>query len=169
MRVSFGAVPNSVKRKNTVAKPAPTTASTNATSGAPSHAHTNAKKKLYDPKMNTAGLATVFFLLTLFGTDPKDTRIHRSPPPWAALIGLPLLGFLLLYAASDLPKLGDPASPASVHISPVYLENSLQDTNTPNVVTTVLMDYRSLDTLIETVVIFTAGIACALLLRRNKA
>jgi len=116
-----------------------------------------------------AGLGTVFFLLTLFGTAPKDTRLHRPPPPWAALIGLPLLGFLLLYAASDLPKFGDPVSPASVHISPVYLENSLQDTNTPNVVTSVLMDYRSLDTLIETVVIFTAGIACALLLRRNKA
>ena len=116
-----------------------------------------------------AGLATVFFLLTLFGTAPKDTRIRRPSPPWAALIGLPLLGFLLLYAANDLPKFGDPISPASVHISPVYLENSLQDTNTPNVVTSVLMDYRSLDTLIETVVIFTAGIACALLLRRNKA
>ena len=116
-----------------------------------------------------AGLATVFFLLTLFGTAPKDTHIRRPSPPWAALIGLPLLGFLLLYAANDLPKFGDPISPASVHISPVYLENSLQDTNTPNVVTSVLMDYRSLDTLIETVVIFTAGIACALLLRRNQA
>jgi hypothetical protein len=29
------------------------------------------------------------------------------------------------------------------------------------------MDYRSLDTMGETVVIFAAGIACALLLRRN--
>ena len=116
-----------------------------------------------------AGLGTVFFLLTLFGTSPKDTRLHRPSPPWAALIGLPLLGFLLLYAAEDLPKFGDPASPASVHISPVYLENSMHDTLTPNVVTSVLMDYRAFDTLLETVVIFTAGIACALLLRRNKA
>lgn len=115
-----------------------------------------------------AGLATVLFLLTLFGTAPKDTRIDRSSPRWPVLIGLPLLGFLLLYAASDLPKFGDPTSPASVHISPVYLENSLEDTRTPNVVTSVLMDYRSLDTLIETVVIFTSGIACALLLRRSR-
>jgi multicomponent Na+:H+ antiporter subunit B len=115
-----------------------------------------------------AGLATVFFLLTLFETAPKDTRIHRSPPPWAAIIGLPLLGFLLLYAANDLPQFGDPSSPASVHISPFYLENSLQDTNTPNVVTSLLMDYRSFDTLIETVVIFTSGVACALLLRRSQ-
>jgi len=115
-----------------------------------------------------AGLATVFFLLTLFVTAPKDTSIRHHAPPWAALIGLPLLGLLLLYAAEDLPKFGDLASPASVHVSPVYLKNSLQDTQTPNVVTSVLMDYRALDTLIETVVIFTAGIGCALLLRRNQ-
>ena len=114
-----------------------------------------------------AGLATVLFLLTLFGTDPKDTRLRHTPPSLAKLIVFPLLGVLLLYAASDLPGFGDPNSPASVHISPTYLEQSYQDTLTPNVVTSVLMDYRSLDTMVETVVIFSAGIACALLLRRD--
>ncbi|MDC1152406.1 DUF4040 domain-containing protein [Nitrospinaceae bacterium] len=114
-----------------------------------------------------AGLATVLFLLTLFGTDPKDTRLRRPPPSLAKLIVFPLLGVLLLYAASDLPGFGDPNSPASIHISPTYLEQSYQDTLTPNVVTSVLMDYRSLDTMVETVVIFSAGIACALLLRRD--
>jgi multicomponent Na+:H+ antiporter subunit B len=113
-----------------------------------------------------AGLATVLFLLTLFGTAPKDTRLRRPPPSLAALICFPLLGVLLLYAASDLPVYGDPNSPASVHISPAYLEQSYIDTHTPNVVTSVLMDYRSLDTMVETVVIFASGIACALLLRR---
>ena len=87
----------------------------------------------------------------------------------AALVSLPLLGLLLLYAANDLPQFGDPQSPPSTHISPTYLEQSYQDTHTPNVVTSILMDYRSLDTMIETVVIFTAGIACALLLRRHSS
>ena len=114
-----------------------------------------------------AGLGTVLFLLTLFGTAPKDTRLRRPPPSLAMLIIFPLLGVLLLYAADDLPEFGDPNSPASVHISPTYLEQSYQDTHTPNVVTSVLMDYRSLDTMVETVVIFAAGIACALLLRRH--
>jgi multicomponent Na+:H+ antiporter subunit B len=114
-----------------------------------------------------AGLGTVLFLLTLFGTAPKDTRLRRPPPSLATLIVFPLLGVLLLYAADDLPEFGDPNSPASVHISPTYIERSYQDTHTPNVVTSVLMDYRSLDTMGETVVIFTAGIACALLLRRK--
>ena len=114
-----------------------------------------------------AGLATVLFLLTLFGTAPKDTRLRRPPPSVTTLIVFPLLGILLLYAASDIPGFGDPNSPASVHISSTYLERSYQDTHTPNVVTAVLMDYRSLDTMVETVVIFASGIACALLLRRH--
>jgi len=116
-----------------------------------------------------AGLATVFFLLTLFGTDPQDTLIRRTPPPLAALVGLPILGVLLLYAANDLPAFGDPASPASTYVSPFYIERSLADTQTPNIVTAILMDYRALDTLMETAVIFTAGLACWLLLRRDTA
>ena len=116
-----------------------------------------------------AGLATVFFLMTLFGTQPKDTRIRRSPAPLVACLGLPVLGVLLLFAAEDLPKFSDPQSPANVHIATAYLKNTFEETNTPNVVTAVLMDYRAFDTLIETAVIFTAGIACAVLLRRDKA
>ena len=115
-----------------------------------------------------AGLATVFFLLTLFSTSEKDNVIRRPPVSKAAFIGLPILGLLLLYGAGDLPAFGDPASPASTYISTDYLQKSLDDTATPNVVTAVLMDYRSFDTFIETVVIFTAGIACALILRKGN-
>ena len=116
-----------------------------------------------------AGLATVFFLLTLFGASEEDTRIRRSAIPWTALIALPIVAVLLLYGAADLPAFGDLGSPASTHISPFYLDNSVEQTRTPNVVTAILMDYRSLDTLIETIVIFTAGIGCALILRRADA
>ncbi|MGH7168320.1 MAG: hydrogen gas-evolving membrane-bound hydrogenase subunit E, partial [Nitrospiraceae bacterium] len=59
-------------------------------------------------------------------------------------------------------------SPPNVHISPVYLERSFEETRTRNVVTSVIMDYRGFDTLIETTVIFTAGIATSLLLWRHK-
>lgn len=114
-----------------------------------------------------AGLATVFFLLTLFRTKEKDTIIRRPPVSRAAFIGLPLLGLLLLYGAGDLPVFGDLTAPASTYISTDYLTNSVAQTNTPNVVTSVLMDYRSFDTFIETIVIFTAGIACALILRKG--
>ena len=74
----------------------------------------------------------------------------------------------LIYGTLDMPKWGDPNSPASTHVSPYYLHHSLEQTGTPNVVTSVLADYRGYDTLGETTVIFTAGMACILLLRRSR-
>jgi multicomponent Na+:H+ antiporter subunit B len=79
-----------------------------------------------------------------------------------------LLGAVLIYGTLDMPKWGDPHSPANTHVSPYYLRHSLEDTATPNVVTSVLADYRGYDTLGETTVIFTAGMACILLLRRTR-
>lgn len=84
---------------------------------------------------------------------------------------LPILGIflaLLVYAERDLPDRGDPQSPASIHVSPRYIEQALHETKTPNIVTAVLADYRGYDTLGETVVILTAGLAVILILSRGK-
>jgi multicomponent Na+:H+ antiporter subunit B len=79
-----------------------------------------------------------------------------------------ILGGLLVYGSLDFPLWGDAYSPASSHVSPYYIENTLNDTSVPNIVTSVLADYRGYDTMFETVVIFTAGIACIFLLRTLK-
>lgn len=79
-----------------------------------------------------------------------------------------VLGLLMVYGAQGLPPVGDPTSPPNVHISPVYLARSFEETRTPNVVTSIIMDYRAFDTLIETAVIFTAGIAASMLLGRHR-
>ena len=83
--------------------------------------------------------------------------------------GLIILMFLalMLYATSGLPPVGDPNAPANVHVSPTYIEDSLKDTHTPNIVTAVLADYRGYDTLGEAIVIFTAGLACVLILMKR--
>jgi multicomponent Na+:H+ antiporter subunit B len=78
-----------------------------------------------------------------------------------------LLAAALIYGTLDMPKWGDPHSPAASHVSPYYLEHSIEHTATPNVVTSVLADYRGYDTLGETTVVFTAGMACILLLKRR--
>ncbi|MFH1723585.1 MAG: hydrogen gas-evolving membrane-bound hydrogenase subunit E [Elusimicrobiota bacterium] len=75
---------------------------------------------------------------------------------------------VLFYAAPGLPPIGDPGDPGTVHVSPRYIHDSLQDTDTPNVVTAVLADYRGYDTLGETTVILTAGLACLLILGTRK-
>jgi multicomponent Na+:H+ antiporter subunit B len=77
-------------------------------------------------------------------------------------------GAVLLMVVQPLPPWGDPTAPPAVHVSPRYLTTTIADTGTPNAVTSVLADYRSYDTLIETVVIFAAGAGAWLLLHRRS-
>lgn len=79
-----------------------------------------------------------------------------------------MTGAVLIYAEGDFPAWGDPESPANSYVSKYYLENSIKDTNVPNVVTSVLADYRGYDTMFETCVIFVAGLAIIAILRRSK-
>ncbi|KPK17917.1 MAG: sodium:proton antiporter [Nitrospira bacterium SG8_3] len=74
-------------------------------------------------------------------------------------------GVLLISATGDFPGWADPASPASTHLSPHFIEKTMEETSVPNIVTAVLADYRGYDTMYETAVIFTAGLACFILLR----
>lgn len=85
-----------------------------------------------------------------------------------ALIAVIMTGALLIYGTVDMPDWGDPNSLPNTHVSPRYIEKTIEETATPNAVTSVVADYRGYDTLGETTVIFTAGIICILLLRRHK-
>lgn len=110
-----------------------------------------------------AGISTVLLLATLW-----LTKTEERPPVHS--IALPLFvavvtGAALIYATMDLPPFGVADAPIHKHVAPYYLANSLKDTLVPNVVTSTLSDYRGYDTLGETTVIFTAGIAVMLLLR----
>lgn len=71
---------------------------------------------------------------------------------------------VLLQAAAELPAVGDGDSPAFTHVAPYYLEHAHEETGAPNFVTAVLADYRGYDTFGELTVIFTAGLACLLIL-----
>ena len=75
---------------------------------------------------------------------------------------------LLFYAGEDLPRVGDPSSPPSSHVSPRYIEDGPEETGAPNMVTAVLADYRGYDTLGELTVIFTAGLACLVILYASR-
>jgi multisubunit Na+/H+ antiporter MnhB subunit len=75
---------------------------------------------------------------------------------------------ILIYGAVDMPSWGDPDSPPNSHVSPRYIENTMQETHVPNIVTAVLADYRGFDTLGETTVVFAAGISVLLILRKPR-
>jgi len=76
-----------------------------------------------------------------------------------------LFTFLALgQAVKDFPALGDPQQPASIHVVPRYVEKTIEETNVPNAITSILADYRGYDTNYETTVIFTAGLSVMMIL-----
>ena len=101
--------------------------------------------------------------LALTGREEKPT----TKSPFLPLMVVTITGCALVYGTLDMPNFGDPEAPSQVYPSPSFVEKSQPDMHgLPNVVTAVLASYRVYDTLGETAVIFTAGIAVLLILRR---
>jgi multicomponent Na+:H+ antiporter subunit B len=113
-----------------------------------------------------AGIAMVLMLGTLYLTKTEESRPVHTPvlPLFVAIV----TGAVLIWAMSALPPFGAADTPLQV-AGPDYIARSLAETGIPNVVTSVLASYRGYDTLGETTVIFTAGIAVLLLLKRGPA
>ncbi len=110
-----------------------------------------------------AGMSTAIMLgamLLTARTAKPEKPFSRIGPFIVCLVA----GVMLIYASIDLPPLGDPASPVNSGVGLTYLKVNWYDTGVPNVVTSVLASYRGFDTLGETAVVFTAGLAVALLL-----
>ncbi len=123
-----------------------------------------------------AGITSVLMLAALSKTkryEYHQTKMQRRKPSalFPKIMSLVLVivtGAVLVYGAIDMPEFGDPEAPTNKHVSPRYIEETHHDTGIHNMVTAVLASYRGYDTLGETTVIFTAGIAVILLLRRSK-
>lgn len=82
------------------------------------------------------------------------------------VIILVILMLVVPFIAFDgsLPKVGDPGSAPNTHVSDYYIENTEKICNSPNMVTSVIVDFRAYDTLFETTVMFLAGVCVVLIL-----
>jgi multicomponent Na+:H+ antiporter subunit B len=113
-----------------------------------------------------AGVSTVLLLAALHLLKTREMRsIRHQLMPLLVAVGT---GAILVWGTLVLSPFGDPAATIHQHVAPRYISDSIKDTNVPNVVTSVLADYRGYDTLGETTVIFTAGIGVLLLLHRAR-
>ena len=113
-----------------------------------------------------AGVSTVLLLATLHlikTTEMRQVQMHLT-----SLFVVLMTGGVLVWGTLVLPPFGTPDAAIHKHVAPRYLSESIKETGVPNVVTSVLADYRGYDTLGETTVIFTAGIGVMLLLRRAR-
>ncbi len=109
-----------------------------------------------------AGISTVLMLSTLRLTGRFESKRRRSP--LLPLLVVIITGGALLYGLTDMPEFGDPMAPIHQHMAPRFINDSPTEIGVPNMVTSVLASYRGYDTLGETTVIFTAGLAVLLLL-----
>ena len=86
----------------------------------------------------------------------------------ALITALLIIVITLPFAVFDiLPDIGDPASAPNSHVSDHYIEHAIDECNSPNMVTAVIVDYRAFDTMFETTVMFLAGVAVILILANH--
>lgn len=141
-----------------------------------------------------AGISTVLLLGALVWCGRKEKPVPRD---FRALGLVIVTGAVLVYGTFDMPAFGDPQAPIHQHRVPELLAQTVgkvpnlptyYDIHDPafiehahhvvhpmddfaghvtNTVTSLLAAYRSFDTMFETTVIFTAGIALVILLRRR--
>jgi multicomponent Na+:H+ antiporter subunit B len=133
-----------------------------------------------------AGISTILLLATLSVTTTEEKNVTRS---YLGLTVVTLTGSVLAYATFDMPRAGDPESPANrSEITRIYLHSATPpdggaghearaptaadtldlerfEVGIPNTVTTVLASFRGYDTLGEACVIFTAGFGVVAILR----
>ncbi len=134
-----------------------------------------------------AGIATVLLIgaLVVVGAEErKHPRIH-----WPALVLVLLTTAALVYGTFDMPPFGAADAPGQTHVAPEYISQSVTKLHSsgdavvknsahhpeadnfhghvPNLVTSVIVNYRAYDTLFEVAVIFTAGVSLILLLGRR--
>ena len=83
---------------------------------------------------------------------------------------------LMIYGAADMPhrleaeqrRAHSRGDETKINAGSYYISHAYEHAKTPNMVTVVLADYRSVDTLGEQVVIYTAGLITLLILRRRR-
>ena len=114
-----------------------------------------------------AGISTVLMLGTLaFTSNRKAKKTKSSVMPMLVVV---VTGAALVYGTFDMPHYGALDAPIRQYPTPNFVEKSQTDVpHIPNVITVVLASFRGYDTLGETTVIFTAGIAVLLLLRGQR-
>ena len=121
-----------------------------------------------------AGISTVLMLATMALVKSQNKPYYAEAPrthrPWLPLVVVAVTGSALIYGTWDIPAFGAPDAPTQVHVARYYIDNALQETGVPNIVTAVLASYRGFDTLGEVTVIFNAAVAVLLLIggRRLK-
>lgn len=84
------------------------------------------------------------------------------------LIVVLLACYGLIIAVAELPPYGRADNPVHNQVADRYINDALEETGVPNMVTAIVLDYRAYDTMYETIVLFTAALAVVITLKTYK-
>jgi multicomponent Na+:H+ antiporter subunit B len=116
-----------------------------------------------------AGVTTSLFLAAIAKTTPPTGAVafDLRRDPKAVIVGLAVVG-ALAYSIPSLPAVGDPGAPAfDRDATAAYYLETTGGLGIDNVVTAVLVVYRGFDTFGEIAVVFAAGVAVLVVLRKE--
>lgn len=115
-------------------------------------------------------LTLVFFVAVVLKTTHLDTTLGRKYKPGEifALVVFGLFAIAFVYFGTHLVVDLLARAPLARELGPVaahYVNNAMAETGSANAVTSVILDYRALDTLGEATVLFTSVIGILAVLR----
>lgn len=79
-----------------------------------------------------------------------------------------LVGILLI-GVKEIPQFGKAENPANNYVAQRYIEKGVEETGALNIVTGIILDYRSFDTFGEAMVLFTAAVAVVVVLKKEDS
>lgn len=109
-------------------------------------------------------ICLIILIKATVSTDSTATETYRDT--FALVSGLIVFGLFLAFAYAafrSMPEFGSPPMTVSQH----YLDSALAETGAANTVMAIVLDYRALDTLGETTVLFTAILGAFVILRKR--
>jgi multicomponent Na+:H+ antiporter subunit B len=123
-----------------------------------------------------AGVTTILLLLTIAKTSRPADGVVLAEVNWPAAAVSVGLAAVMLYVVGAIPAenflggttpvTGAAGTPGE-SVSAYYLAEAYTDTGVHNTVTAVLAAYRGFDTFGEAVVVFSAGVALLVVLRKE--
>jgi multisubunit Na+/H+ antiporter MnhB subunit len=109
----------------------------------------------------------LILIILIRGTIRLDnTAIEKYRDTFAMVASLIFFGLFLTFAYvayQSLPEFGHPL----MRVSREYLQHGVEKTGAPNIVMSVILDYRAYDTLGEATVLFTSIVGAFVILRRR--
>lgn len=106
---------------------------------------------------------TVILFALVFSRFPVAAHREDNPRRWDAALSV-AAGALITWALMNITA----AQPRHTELAQTYAARSAGEAHGLNIVNTILVDFRALDTMGETTVLATAGLGVYLLFRKSR-